>query len=733
MHLVKWFRKNMTKLMAIFVILIMIAFVMPSLLSQLARPHSSGPAKAMWYYDGDKKISFNDIARATNELGVLKSLFTDRFLLSQRDLRFVLLGQLLFPESATGSMMCDEIKRVAMQNQLRISSATIDNFFSQAKGRPELFWILLKAEAKKAGCGASAQQAGDVIKAIIANVTQNKGDAATFVGNVAQANQMTEDEALETFANVLAIASYADIVTNVEDVTEAQMAAGIAIPEEKLTAEFVEFKAETFIKQIAEPTDAEIATQFAKYKDSFEGTITDDNPYGFGYKQGPRVAVEYMALKVDEVEKLVDKPAEQESEDFYQQNLERFVEQVPADANDPNSQLVSRQKSYAEVANIIKDALFAGKVGAKATKILSETVEQAEADYDSLDFEKATIEQFRQKSKSYAEAAGKISKKYNINIYTGKTALLTAVEFQSNRTLGSLMIQGQSRIPTRLTKVVFAAEQLGDEAMKLGAFEPVKPKMLVSFGPLADNMGSIVAMARIVDAKKSEVPNDINFSYEKNLPQILETMPSQKEEPSFSLKEKVADDCKKLRAFALTCQKANEFIEQAKVQGWDKAVDALNEAYPPEDSNGPKTFELQNTNARNRVSRTDLELAKLNTANSPAADRFISQTIIYGKFIDLLYSQLQPGQTEAQNLPTVLEFKPQLSCYAVKSIIRDFATKESYNQERQRKAFEQDYIMSQSMMFQHYMPDNILKRLNLVPAQKSDDTADTNDANGVTQ
>jgi hypothetical protein len=48
MHLVKWFRKNMTKLMAVFVILIMIAFIMPSVLSQLAKPRLGGPGKAMW-------------------------------------------------------------------------------------------------------------------------------------------------------------------------------------------------------------------------------------------------------------------------------------------------------------------------------------------------------------------------------------------------------------------------------------------------------------------------------------------------------------------------------------------------------------------------------------------------------------------------------------------------------------------------------------------------------------
>ena len=83
MHLVKWIRKNMSKLMAVFVILIMVAFIMPQVLNQLAKPRSRGPEKAMWLYDTDSQISYNAVRQATGELAVLKGLFIDNFLLGQ--------------------------------------------------------------------------------------------------------------------------------------------------------------------------------------------------------------------------------------------------------------------------------------------------------------------------------------------------------------------------------------------------------------------------------------------------------------------------------------------------------------------------------------------------------------------------------------------------------------------------------------------------------------------------
>ncbi len=719
--------------MAVFVILIMIAFIMPTLLNQLAKPRSKGPQQAMWYFQKDSKISLNDISQATRELTAMRHLYIDKFLLSQQDFRFILLGQLIFPEAAQGAGLSDEIKSIAMRSQLCISPQRIDDFFEQTGGRAELFWTLLKAEAKNAGCAISPQHAANILNILIPKITDNSIDSRTLVRNVGQANQMTDDMVLGIFADIMAVAGYARIVTETEDVTEAEMAFLAEKASETINAEFVEFSSMKFIDKAAEPGETETASQFEKYKNVYPDIITEENPCSFGYKQGPRVAIEYMIVKLEDVRKPVAPPTEEEAEEFYQQNPKRFSKQVPEDANDPNSRLIERQRSYSEVAGDIKNALLATKAMTKAVKVLHDAVEQAQTGYETLNLETATVRQLGEKTTDYVESAEKIAQQNNIKIYTGKTALLTAEEILADRCLGSLVMWGQSQMPTKLMRMAFALEQLGDEAIKLGPFEPPKPKMYVSFGPLTDSMSTIIAMARVIETKNSQVP-DINFSYEKNLPLVFED--EQKEEKVFVLKKNVKQDCKKLAAFDIARRKAAEFAELAKNKGWQEAIDKFNSLYPAlakDADESQKSFKIQNWEQRNRVTQMDIEALKLNLSPSPVAGKFINQTIIQEKLADEFYSLFKADEIQLENTPAVIEFRPQLACYAIKSLTRNLATIEDYEQSRQQIAYREEYIISQSMAFEHFMPDNIIKRLNLRPAHEPNEPVQQSetDTNGT--
>ena len=362
---------------------------------------------------------------------------------------------------------------------------------------------------------------------------------------------------------------------------------------------------------------------------------------------------------------------------------------------------------------------------------------------------------------------------------------MAAEEFFIDPSLSSLMMQTQSRIPTRLVTLIFAVEQLGSEAGKLGPFEPAKPKMYVSIGPLTDGIavtGTIMAMARVIETAGSAVPAGINFSYERNLPPLL--VEGRRQEPNvFILKETIKQDCKKLAAFEIASQKANEFVELAKNKGWDKAIEKFNLSHParPADelpdqqkkssaksdmssgrekkssikakkkktesaAGGPKsaedgsknlkTFEIQHLDGVTRISQADIELTRLHIAYVPGMEKALNQSIIYSLMIDAFYSHLKDNQTEANDVPLVIDFKPKLDCYAVKSLRRNPATTQDYEQSRQQTAFREDYMQSQSMALEHFMPDNIIKRLNFKPAYEPNKPAektknDANDANGA--
>ena len=70
-----------------------------------------------------------------------------------------------------------------------------------------------------------------------------------------------------------------------------------------------------YIKNILEEmrdTHLVIREQFEKYKTYFPGQVDEDNPYGFGYKIEDRVQLEYMIVKLDDIEKIIEEPTQQE-------------------------------------------------------------------------------------------------------------------------------------------------------------------------------------------------------------------------------------------------------------------------------------------------------------------------------------------------------------------------------------------------------------------------------------
>ncbi|MEN6384684.1 MAG: hypothetical protein ABFD79_05760 [Phycisphaerales bacterium] len=737
MHLVKWIRKNMGKLMAVFVIVIMIAFIMPSLLSQLSRPRSTGLKAAMYTYDDGKKITAQDLQQASAELQVLRQLMVDRLLPQLQDIRSILIGQLIFPESENAALVSDELKNAAMQSGLRINPTTIDDFFKQSRGRAELFFILLRSQAEKAGIVITTQTAAETLKRIIPQMTNNQIDAATMIANISRSSGMSDDQILRTFADVLTIMAYSRIVTDTENVTTAQLENTFARINERIDVNFVQFSADDFTEKVSQPSEEQITAQFEKFKNELPGVITKENPVGFGYKLTPRVAFDYMIIKVADLKKNVAPPTEEEVEEFYRQNLERppITTEVPEDPNDPNSKTIKKQKSYAEVADMIKKGLYTRKVNAQGTKILAQAIEQTDSGFEGLDLEKTNLETLKAKAGDYQAVAQNISKEYNVKVYSGRTSLLTAADIQSDMQISQLAMTGQSRMPTRLVKLIFAVNELGDEGTKVGPFEPAAPKMFVSVGPLSDMTGDLIAIVRVVDAAKSQPAESVNFAYDKNLPKIDD---ANSEDDRFVLKKAVIEDCKKLAAAEIADKAAGEFFEALKTQKWDTALAKINEEYGKKNPLDPnaKTFDVRTMNSMKRISAMDIELTKMRVAGMMGAESVVDQSIIYGKLVDAFFDKYQQMQKNKQQPPVVLKFDPKLSTYVIKDIKVDSpGTIEEFDEVRQQIALQEDFIDSQSAAFKFLMPDNITARSNLKQSEpereKAEDANDANDANGA--
>jgi hypothetical protein len=182
MNLMKWLRKNNKKLMAVVVVLIMIAFTVPTLVSHWQRPGISGTQAVAHYFNKKAAISNNDLLQAQSELNILKAIGADVFLQSRpsimqtSDIPALALSQTIFAETRIAPLINQEIKRLARQQQLRLADWQIDDFFRQQSGeKPEVLWLLLKGEARQAGFVVSNQEAGSALKQVIPQVYKARG------------------------------------------------------------------------------------------------------------------------------------------------------------------------------------------------------------------------------------------------------------------------------------------------------------------------------------------------------------------------------------------------------------------------------------------------------------------------------------------------------------------------------------------------------------------------------
>ncbi len=720
MNLVRWFRKNNKKVLAVVVIFIMIAFIMPTFLQQLSRPGARG-SQVTAYTGKEDSITTKDIALADQDLNILKMMRADTFLLISRDLRAQLLGQLLFPEPTMAAILNTQYKQLAVMHQLRVSPKQIDDFFAKARGQKELYWFLLKREAAQAGCAFSNEQAGRVLATIIPQISQGQYGASTLLQAIVDRAGVTEERILQTFADMLAVLAYARAVTSPEDVTLNQMMNQVSRQKETIDVEYVKFDASVFAASQPQPAEEELLAHFEKYKKYFSDQLAEKNPSGFGYKQPDRLRLEYLVIKQDDVAKQIAEPTDEETSDYYQNHLNEFAYAVPADTNDPNSAMVQLTKNYAEVVETIKNTLLQQKTNFKSDIILNELRETTEAGLLSEDLVQADSKKFKALAGDYAAAAKKIGGKYNIEIYSGKTSLLNAKQLAEDKYLGVLLMDSQSSLRLPLVKIAFAVDELG--ASVLGPFEVAKPRMYENIGPLKDEPREITAVVRVIETEKAYEPGDMNPTYTKSSIELdkEQTTP----EDTYSLREQVVSDYKKLKAMAVTKAKAEEFIKLAAEKSWDNAIDKFNSHYDQKETENQttKAFETETLTDVQRFPKRAQNLAESQLLYNPHAREAFYKSIKHKALIDQLNSLIPTGQATVADLPVIMEFKPHTSYYVIKDISRKQFSQAEFNIAKASVAFTEEFVQSQSFAIIHFNPENISKRMNFRRAdQKSEDT-----------
>ena len=726
MNLVKWFRKNNKKVMAVVVIVIMVGFVGGEFIRQLGR-RRTGLHKTVAYFADNKKITRYDLQLAQRELEILRNLRIDDLLKSQ-DLRGILLGELLFAEQRTSPALINHIKRTIRTNEYRISDKQISDIYRRSMPS-EIYWFCLKNEAQLTGIRISNEEAGKLLGKIIPQLF-NGTTYPQLIGSLINRQGIPQKQILTIFGKLLAVFQHAQMTCSIEDVTSSQIRHRASWENETIDVEFVRFDSAVFTEAQDQPGEEKLVEHFNKYKKFFAGAVSEENPYGFGYKLADRVQLEYIACQLDDISSIVTPPTQQETEDYYQKNAKQFVESVPADPNDPNASPTERTKSYAEVASIISNQLLQDKINSRAERILQEakTLTEAGLEDSNIEPENLSTEQYRQLAGDYEVATEQLCKKHKIKVYTGQTGLLSAVNMQADEYLGRLYIRSYGYNPAGLTQIVFAIDEL--KASELGPFDVPKPRMYENIGPVRDILGQIMLLVRVIKAEKASEPENANQSFStKALELELEQDQEQASDDIYSVKEKVAEDLKKIAAMDITKSKAEEFIDLAVKDGWESTLDKFNELYgqqAKQNEDDPNAFMLQNFTNLRRISSTMLETLAVQTVGNPTAQFLANERKKQGQLVYQLYSLVPQDSNTVDPMPLLMEFKPDMSYYCLKNIFVKRLEQAEYEKIKVMQLYKEDHILSQSLAAVYFSPKNILKRMNFRLAQEDKEPADTN-------
>jgi hypothetical protein len=679
MSLMKWMRKNNKKLMAIVVIVLMVAFIGGSSFSFLMRG-SGGANKAVAYYGSNQKITHNDRRIAENELKLLEELGAAD-LLRRQDLRGLLLAELLFSQSRDVAGLMEMARQTIQRNQYRISDKQLKELYESRTVPGDIYWILLREEARSAGIYVSPQDVGQMLGRSMGESYSQM--MRSWIGRYG----VPEKDILATYGKLIAVLQYVQIISSMENVTASQVRHMASRESETVDAEFLKLEASAFADKHQAPSPEALAQQFDQYKANVPGEVTAANPFGFGYRLPNRVQFDYIALKLSDVAAIIKQPTEEDAEQYYQQNRSRqYTEKVPADPNDPNSPQVDKVKNYIEVADDIMAQLRRQRIVTKAEQILQEARGIADVNLPrAMDNKEPTDEQRKEKAGNYAKIAQDLATRHSIPLYSGTTGLLSAADMRSDKYLRRMYLTNYGYNPVPLPVVLFSLKAFGDEATVLHSASPTQ--MFTSIGPAKDPMsasspnvaGQIMLIARVVAVAPDAAPASLDASYSTQTLDLGD--PSAQKDKLFSVKEKVIKDLQTLAAWDTTSAKASEFMAMATKDGWDQAIKQFNKVYGEQakaDPNDPNVFRLDRRMGTQRISQADLEVLATQFSNTPSGETYMNEARMESQLADRLYL-LAADPNSASQLPKIVEFKPERSYYVIKSLsLQPASTRSSF-------------------------------------------------------
>ncbi len=515
----KFFQRNQKKLLAVFGVVLMVTFLMPTFrtASQMNNEHVAGTI-------GTENVTLDNFDDAKAEWEFL-------------------MRRVMVRTGQTGENQWTTVMNGRMETRI---------LASQLHENPNAYYLLMY-EAKHMGYAPHYQQAeeflrnpGGNVAIAMANDTKIPWESLT--------DELLKDSAKQAVADLMMVIDCFDRALTVVKVSDPLVRHELASAQQRIKSRVVDFTVSDNLRNVPAPTPDDLQRHFQAYGSVEAGADKGEkNPFGFGYKYPNRVKVQYIGIPRAEIRKAIQAQKseydwEVEGHRYYDRHLAEFPTTQPTTSPitmiGPTTQSGPTTQPYEFVKSTIMDRLIEPQVNKLQQQIQSQITSRLNLDYQSyLKIAGSTTAPTGANYESFEylqKLAADIEKQHKVTL----TVASVADAFRDHSQLSELPGIGKIvKFPDYALTVVepFASVAMGTIPASLKLFEPSKP--------LIDEQGVADAyIFRVIAGDPSHQPASVD-----------------------EVKDRVEQDWKKMQAWELAKTDAKKLLEAAREPGLEAA------------------------------------------------------------------------------------------------------------------------------------------------------------------
>ena len=607
MSVMRWFRKNNKKLLVGIVFVLMLAFGLPNIpywgqrdqgdeivvtyrptAGKLAELTGRDYSQARTEIDALTRLRLNDIQvnmlPGLQDVGMPAILSTHMLLLGE-DPRMVHIRRVVRQQWQDQIATGDWPQADAVREQLL---AAVNSMTGAQPGNVPVYYLVLAEEARQAGI----RPANAEVEAFLTQLRQAFGIS---MGDLVKMSGMpTQTRLAAAVRNYMAIIRYADSIGRVLNVSENELKRALrhSIEREYVKGEYVQFPASAYMAAQQEPNLDDLQTFFEKYKTCHQDEVTDDNPFGLGYRLEDRVQAEYLQVSLADARAVVEADLaamdllDQEAriEQEWQEDRPQYLERLKQQRERQQGAEEPRQWTPEELKDLERQARLQWERGEVWQQRLAR--ERAEQVLRSA-LEAARRQEVQAEPGAQPVDLSRLAERFSteaVPVIYGRTPHLGQESMQSYKGWGRAYPQaGPGGRASSLPETLFAAAPLRDRPAD--RLEERATEMYELVGPVVAQSwaGGDVFLVRIVAVDKARVPNSLADDGRAG-PQEDTDQPIENSE----LFRQVEQDWKRMGAYELARQRAQAFVQQVRQTGWEQAIDDHNAQVKDWDPNSPE-------------------------------------------------------------------------------------------------------------------------------------------------